>query len=57
MFLSNCKHLVALFNSNNDLPIYSLLEQNDGDPIPQIVKTGVNYLEQDTGLDTEGLFR
>lgn len=37
--------------------MYSLLEKNCGDPIPPIVKSCINYLEQDTCLDTEGIFR
>ncbi|KAJ6220837.1 hypothetical protein RDWZM_006649 [Blomia tropicalis] len=34
-----------------------LLEQNGGDPIPTIVRSCVKYLEQESCLDTEGIFR
>jgi len=35
---------------------YSLQERNGGDPIPMVVRTCVEYLEQE-GLEVEGIFR
>lgn len=37
--------------------IKSLIEQNGGDPIPRTIKTCVKFLEQDSSLDVEGVFR
>ena len=35
---------------------YSLQERNGGDPIPLVVRSCVEYLEQE-GLEVEGIFR
>jgi len=35
---------------------YSLQERNGGDPIPVVVRSCVEYLEQE-GLEVEGIFR
>nr|XP_027203786.1 rho GTPase-activating protein 1-like [Dermatophagoides pteronyssinus] len=34
-----------------------LIEQNGGDPIPRTIRTCVKFLEQDSSLDVEGVFR
>ena len=50
-------YLAFNYHQTNVYFVYSLLEQNGGDPIPPIVRSCVKYLEQESCLDTEGIFR
>ncbi|XP_022241435.1 rho GTPase-activating protein 1-like [Limulus polyphemus] len=39
------------------VPLSFIKEHNSGDPIPRVVKECIAYLDSDTALETEGIFR